>query len=85
MPYSPCLLFALLCAVLPPSPAVTAGFATDPTVITARAAEAYLWGLGPEYIERFSKYNTIIGAPFNTLKYGSVPAASSAASCTNSR
>jgi hypothetical protein len=34
-----------------------------------------VWGLGPEFIERFSKYNTIIGAPFNALKYGSVPAA----------
>ena len=32
-------------------------------------------GSGPEYIERFSKYNTIIGAPLNALKYGSVPAA----------
>lgn len=33
------------------------------------------WGLGPEYIERFSKYNTIIGAKFNALKYGFQPAA----------
>lgn len=49
--------------------------ATDPAVIKLLAAEAYLWGLGPEYIERFSKYNTIIGAPYNSLKYGSVPAA----------
>src|SRR5216683_1712554 len=52
-----------------------AGFATDPAVIKALAAEAYVWGLGPEFIDRFSKYNTIIGAPFNALKYGSVPAA----------
>jgi hypothetical protein len=59
-----CTFFALLCAVLLPSPA-----------ITALAADAYLWGLGPEFIERTSKYNTIIGAPFNALKYGSVPAA----------
>jgi hypothetical protein len=49
--------------------------ATEPAVIKALAAEAYLWGLGPEFIERFSKYNTIIGAPFNAFKYGSVPAA----------
>jgi hypothetical protein len=76
MPYSrSCTFFALLCAFLLPSPAVAARSATDPTVITALAADAYLWGLGPEYIERFSKYNTIIGAPFNELKYGSVPAA----------
>jgi hypothetical protein len=76
MPYSRfCTFFALLCAVLLPSPAVAAGSATDPAVITALAAEAYVWGLGPEFIERTSKYNTIIGAPFNALKYGSVPAA----------
>ncbi len=43
---------------------------TNPAVIAALAAKAYIWGLGPEYIERFSKYNTIIGAPFNALKYG---------------
>jgi hypothetical protein len=66
---------ALLCVVLPSSQAVAAQSATDPAVIKALAAEAYVWGLGPEYIERFSKYNTIIGAPFNALKYGSVPAA----------
>jgi hypothetical protein len=70
-----CTFFALLCAVLLPWPAVAARPATDPAVIKALAAEAYLWGLGPEYIERFSKYNTIIGAPFNAFKYGSVPAA----------
>jgi hypothetical protein len=70
-----CLLFALVCAVVPPSPAVAAGSTTDPAVITALAAKAYLWGLGPEFIYRFSQYNTIIGPPFNALKYGSVPAA----------
>ena len=51
-----------------------AGFASDPA-ITALAARAYIWGLGPEFIERFSKYNTIIGAPFNVLQYTLVPAA----------
>ena len=70
-----CTFFALLCAALLPSPAAVAGPATDPAVIKALAAQAYVWGLGPEFIERFSKYNTIIGAPFNALKYGSVPAA----------
>ncbi|HEX4810067.1 MAG TPA: DUF1254 domain-containing protein [Bryobacteraceae bacterium] len=76
MPYSWfCVFFALLCAVLLPRPAVAAGSATDPAVVTGLAAQAYVWGLGPEFIERFSKYNTIIGAPFNALKYGSVPAA----------
>jgi hypothetical protein len=70
-----CAFFALFCAVLLSPPAVAAGSATDPAVITALAAKAYLWGLGPEFIERISKYNTIVGAPFNELKYGSVPAA----------
>lgn len=51
------------------------GSATDPDVITALAAAAYVWGLGPEYIWRESKYNTIIGAKFNAFKYGAVPAA----------
>lgn len=62
-----CSVFALLCAVLLPSPATAAGPGTDPAVIRALAAEAYVWGLGPEFVERSSKYNTIIGAPFNTL------------------
>ena len=46
---------------------------TDPALITPLAAEASLWGLGPEYVERTSKYHTIIGAPFNALKYGPLP------------
>jgi hypothetical protein len=81
-----CTFFAASCvAVLIPSAveaatatdrgAVTEGSTTDPAVITALAADAYEWGLGPEFIERTSKYDTIIGAPFNALKYGSVPAA----------
>jgi hypothetical protein len=81
-----CKFFAVFCALFLAPPAVaaasaadpavsTAGPATDPAVIKALAADAYVWGLGPEFIERDSKYNTIIGAPFNALKYGSVPAA----------
>src|SRR6516164_1988125 len=70
-----CVLFALLCAVLLPPPAVGQGSATDPAVIKALAANAYVWGLGPEFVWRFSHYNTIISAPFNAFKYGSVPAA----------
>ena len=70
-----CAFFALLCAVVPPSPAAVAGPATDPAVIKALAANAYVWGLGPEFVWRFSHYNTIISAPFNAFKYGSVPAA----------
>src|SRR5436189_841297 len=57
------------------SPASAAGELIDAAAITALAADAYVWGLGPEFIERFSKYNTIIGAPFNAFTYESVPAA----------
>src|SRR5215217_5480860 len=69
-----CTLFARLAEVLIP-PAAAAGRAADPAAITALAADAYVWGLGPEFMERFSKYNTIIGAPFNAFTYGAVPAA----------
>ena len=70
-----CTLFALLCALTLASPGVEAGGTTDPAVIKALAAKAYVWGLGPQFIEQSSKYNTIIGAPFNSLKYGFEPAA----------
>lgn len=49
--------------------------ANNPAIIAALAAKAYIWGLGPEYIERFSQYNTSIGAHFNNFKYGAVPGA----------
>ncbi len=39
------------------------------------AAEAYVWGLGPEFTWRFAKYNTTISAPMNALTYGISPAA----------
>ena len=55
MPYSrSCTFFAVLCAVLLTPSAVAARPATDPAVIEALAADAYVWGLGPEFIERFS-------------------------------
>jgi hypothetical protein len=39
------------------------------------AAEAYVWGLGPQFTWRFAKYNTTINAPINALTYGENPAA----------
>src|SRR5262249_40309585 len=57
-----------------PAPSVARG-ATNPAVIKSLAAEAYLWGLAPEFALRFSTYNTTVGAPINTLDYLSVPAA----------
>lgn len=47
----------------------------NPAVIKDLAAEAYVWGLAPEFAQRFSTYNTIVGAPINALKYGTDPAA----------
>ncbi|HSU57046.1 MAG TPA: DUF1254 domain-containing protein [Candidatus Dormibacteraeota bacterium] len=64
----------LLCAFLSPL-RVVADPPPDPATITALAADAYVWGLGPEFIERFSLYNTIISQPFNALVYSPVPAA----------
>lgn len=43
--------------------------------IRTLAAEAYIWGLAAEFTYRFAKYNTIINAPMNALKYGRNPAA----------
>jgi hypothetical protein len=53
----------------------TARAATNPAVIQALAAEAYVWGLAPEFTQRFSTYNTTLGPAINELNYGSVPAA----------
>lgn len=39
------------------------------------AAEAYVWGLAPEFTWRFAKYNTTLDAPMNALTYGVSPAA----------
>jgi hypothetical protein len=47
----------------------------NPAVIQKLAAEAYVWGLAPEFTQRFSTYNTTISAPLNALLYGNAPAA----------
>ncbi|WP_165251470.1 DUF1254 domain-containing protein [Paludisphaera soli] len=54
---------------------MAAGGAMNPEVIEALAAEAYVWGLAPEFAQRFSTYNTILSVPFNQLEYGTTPAA----------
>jgi hypothetical protein len=70
-----CALFTLVCILVLSARGTEAQSTNNPAVIADLAAKAYVWGLGPEYIERFSNYNTIVGAPFNALQYGSVPAA----------
>jgi hypothetical protein len=54
---------------------MTSCVATNPQVIKALAAEAYVWGLAPEFVQRFSTYNTTLSAPMNALEYGATPAA----------
>ena len=52
----------------------SAGVAMSPKRIKALTAKAYTWGLAPEFVRRFAKYNSLINAPINHLKYGSTPA-----------
>ena len=40
---------------------------TDPAKIEKRAADAYIWGVAPEFVYRFSKYNELLTAPVNTF------------------
>jgi hypothetical protein len=48
---------------------------TDPVKIAALAADAYEWGVAPEFVYRFSKYNELVTAPSNTFGGGAAPAA----------
>lgn len=45
----------------PPSPL------TNPAAITELAADAYTWGVAPEFVYRFLKYNALRTAPVNML------------------
>jgi hypothetical protein len=40
---------------------------TSPKLIQQLAAKAYVWGLAPEFVYRFQKYNTLVTAPLNRL------------------
>ena len=43
--------------------------------IKALTAEAYVWGLAPEFIYRFSNFQELVTAPANTVAYGAYEAA----------
>ena len=43
---------------------------TDPAKIQKLAADAYIWGVAPEFIYRFANYNELVTAPVNTLGGG---------------
>jgi len=42
----------------------------DTVRIRKLAEEAYVWGLAPEFVYRFSHYQELVSAPVNSLKYG---------------
>lgn len=48
-----------------------------PDLVSIRnlARDAYIWGLAPEFVYRFSHYQELVSAPVNTLKYGNNEAA----------
>ena len=76
----PTLLLALvlLCALAALPEAARAGKPsplTDPARIQKLAADAYIWGLAPEFVYRFEKYNNLVTAPRNTFGGGGNAAA----------
>jgi hypothetical protein len=48
---------------------------TNPARIEKLAKAAYIWGVAPEFVYRFSNYNELVTAPVNTLGGASVAAA----------
>ena len=48
---------------------------TEPARIEKLASDAYVWGLAPEFVYRFVKYNNLATAPTNTFGGGGASAA----------
>ena len=48
---------------------------TNPARIQKLAKDAYIWGVAPEFIYRFSNYNELVTAPVNTFGGAGVAAA----------
>jgi hypothetical protein len=71
------VLFAVVCGLaLAPSTALGAPSPlTDPARIQKLAADAYVWGLAPEFVYRFENYNDLVTAPRNALGGGGAAAA----------
>jgi hypothetical protein len=67
---------AISSGVLAPSSAVgSVSPLTDPARIQNLAANAYVWGLAPEFVYRFENYNNLVTAPRNTFGGGNEAAA----------
>ena len=56
-------------------PAASQASASQLASITKMAKDAYVWGLCPESVYRFGKYNELISAPVNQLAHVTTPAA----------
>ena len=48
---------------------------TDPAKIQKLAADAYIWGVAPEFVYRFGNYNELVTAPVNAFGAGEAVAA----------
>ena len=61
------------CLVLAAALAPTVASSRVPSTGTIQrlAEKAYIWGLAPEFVYRFEKYNDLVTAPVNTLGGGS--------------
>jgi hypothetical protein len=73
-----CLISTALLA-----PAMATGRVPSGKRIQNLAKEAYIWGLAPEFVYRFEKYNDLVTAPRNTLGGGSGVAAAWNNNATN--
>ena len=67
-----CLLTA---GILAPGAAGQDSPVTEPAQIEKLASNAYVWGLAPEFVYRFVKYNNLATAPINTFGGGGGAAA----------
>ncbi len=69
------LALGIALATIGQAPAAQAVDRPDLVSIRNLARDAYIWGLAPEFVYRFSHYQELVSAPVNTLKYGNNEAA----------
>ena len=64
-------ILACLVAATALAPSHASGRVPSTDEISQLAEDAYTWGLAPEFVYRFEKYNDLVTAPVNTLGGGS--------------
>ena len=69
------VLGLILTGILAPAAVGQDSPVTDPARIEQLASDAYVWGLAPEFVYRFVKYNNLATAPTNTFAAGGASAA----------